>query len=73
MQEHFSLEETVTKEEASFVFHNAAHKVIKGAFKHARLQSITYFNTQVLKQPMKTKDAQNLHLTKEQYFQGTVN
>jgi hypothetical protein len=73
MQEHFLLEETVTEEETSFVFNNAADIVIKGTFKQARLQSITYFYTHVLKQQMKTKDAQNLHLTKEQYFQGTVN
>jgi hypothetical protein len=36
MPEHFGLEET-TEEAVSFVFHNAACKVIKDASKHARL------------------------------------
>jgi hypothetical protein len=37
MREHFLMEETATEEEASFVFDNAVHKVIKDSFKHARL------------------------------------
>jgi SpoVK/Ycf46/Vps4 family AAA+-type ATPase len=53
------------------VFHNAARKVIKNGFKHAHLESITYYYTQVLKQGMDTKDAHGLHLTKE-YLQGKV-
>jgi hypothetical protein len=57
MQEHFRLEETITEEAANFVFNNVAREVIKDGFKHIRLQSITYIYTQVLKKPMKTKDA----------------
>jgi hypothetical protein len=37
MREHFSMEETATEEEASFMFNNATHKVIKDSFKHAHL------------------------------------
>jgi hypothetical protein len=47
--------------------------VIKDGFKHAHLQSITYYYTQVLKLDMDSKAAQGLHLTKEQYIQGKVN
>jgi hypothetical protein len=36
------------------------------------LQAITYYHTQVVKQKMKTKDAQNLHMTKEEYLEGSV-
>jgi len=66
------LDDDVTEEAASFVFNNAARKVIKDAFKHAQCQSITYYYTQVLKQPMTTKQAQDFHLTKEEYLQGKV-
>jgi hypothetical protein len=55
------------------VFHNAARKVIKDTLKNAHLQSITYYYTPVLKQGIDTKDAQGLHLTKEQYLHGKVN
>jgi hypothetical protein len=50
------------------VLNNVARRIIKDAFKHARCQSITYYHTQVLKQEMKNKDAQNLHMTKEEYL-----
>jgi hypothetical protein len=55
-----------------FAFNNAARRVIKDTFKRARLQAITYYHTQVVKQKMKTKDAQNLHMTKEEYLEGSV-
>jgi hypothetical protein len=43
MKEHFRLEEAGTEEAVSFVFNNVTRKVIMDAFKHARLQSITYY------------------------------
>jgi hypothetical protein len=60
------LADGVTDAEASLIFNNAAHRVIKDAFKHARYQDITYYHTKVPNQKMKTKDAQNLHMTKEE-------
>jgi hypothetical protein len=48
------------------IFNNVAHRVIKDAFKHSWYQDITYYHTKVLNQKMKTKDAQNLHMTKEE-------
>jgi hypothetical protein len=64
------LSDGVTDAEVSPVFNNAARRVIKDVFKHAQCQT-TYYHTQVLKQQMKTKDVQNLHMTKE-YLQGSV-
>jgi hypothetical protein len=72
MQEHCHLEDSVEQHLVSLVFHNTTWKVIKDVFKHARLQSITYYYTLVLKQDMDTKATQGLHLTKEQYLQGKV-
>jgi hypothetical protein len=42
MQDHFCLVDGVSKVEASTVFNNATRKVIKDAFKHARVLSITF-------------------------------
>jgi hypothetical protein len=53
MEEHFRLAGGVSKSKASSVFNNAAWKVIKDAFKHARYISIAIYYTQVLKQQMK--------------------
>jgi hypothetical protein len=41
MQEYFRLADGVSEDEASLVFNNAAWKVIKNAFKHARCISVT--------------------------------
>jgi hypothetical protein len=48
--------------------------VIKYAIKHARFQSIAYYDRNVLKQPMNVKQAKasNLYLQKEEYLQGDV-
>jgi hypothetical protein len=44
MHEHFHLADGVSKAEASPVFNNAAQKVIKDTFKHARCISVaTYY------------------------------
>ena len=53
MQEHFRLVDGASEVEASTVFNNAARKVIKDAFKHARYRSVATYYTQVLKQQMK--------------------
>jgi hypothetical protein len=47
--------------------------VVKDTIKHVRFQSITYYNRNVLKQPMNARQvkALNLYLQKE-YIQGTV-
>jgi hypothetical protein len=50
MQEHFCLPDRVSEVEASSVFNNAAQKVIKDAFKHARYIFVATYYTQVLKQ-----------------------
>jgi hypothetical protein len=72
MQEHFCLVEGVSDEDASYVFNNAAHRVIKDAFKHVRCQSITYYCTHVLKREMWNSVAQDLHQAKEEYLQWKV-
>jgi hypothetical protein len=48
--------------------------VVKYAIKHARFQSIAYYDRNVLKQPMNVKQvkASNLYLQKEEYLQGDV-
>jgi hypothetical protein len=68
------LPKCVSEQVASVVFHNSARKVVKDAIKHAMFQSIAYYHRNVLKQPMKARQAKalNLYLQKEEYVQGTV-
>jgi hypothetical protein len=49
--------------------------VAKDAIKHARFQSIAYYHSNVLKQPMNARQAKalNLYLQKEEYVQGIIN
>jgi hypothetical protein len=49
MQEHFCLEEGISKEMANIVFNKIARKVIKDAVKHTHLLSTTLYYSQVLK------------------------
>jgi hypothetical protein len=56
-RKRFRLADSVTDAEASLIFNNTAHKVIKDVFKHARFEAITYYHTKVLKQNVKKKDA----------------
>jgi hypothetical protein len=62
------LEDDIDQDTTSLAFHNTSRKVINDAFKHTRLQSITYYYTQVLKKGMDTKVVQGLHLTEEEYL-----
>jgi hypothetical protein len=66
------LTDSVTDVEASLIFNNVTCRVIKDAFKHVWWQAITYYHTQMVKQKMNTKYAQNLHMTKEEYLQVSV-
>jgi hypothetical protein len=43
MQEYFCLADGVSEVEANLVFNNAARKVIKDAFKHARCISVVIY------------------------------
>jgi hypothetical protein len=44
MQEHYRLADGISEDEANLVFNNAAWKVIKNAFKHARCICVaTYY------------------------------
>ena len=72
MQEHFRLDDGVSEADAHTVFHHAARRVVKDAFSDARVKAVTMYYTQVLKQPMKNKIAQDIHLTKEEYLKGSV-
>jgi hypothetical protein len=45
MHEHYRLADDVSEDEANLVFSNAAHKVIKDAFKHARWISVASYYT----------------------------
>jgi hypothetical protein len=47
MQEHYRLAKGVSEQEPDHVFNNAACKVIKDAFKHARCISIATYYTLV--------------------------
>jgi hypothetical protein len=47
IQEHYRLVNGVSEDEANLVFNNAAWKVIKDAFKHARCISVASYYTQV--------------------------
>jgi hypothetical protein len=58
----------VSEAEASSVFNNAAWKVIKDAFKHARCISVVTYYTQVLKQWMKPTQVKGIYLTKDQHL-----
>jgi hypothetical protein len=57
-----------SKVKAGFVFNNTAWKVIKDAFKHARMISIAIYYTQVLKHHMKPTQAHMIYLTKDQHL-----
>jgi hypothetical protein len=72
MHEHFRLADGVSEAEASFVFNNAAWKVIKDTFKHTHYISIAIYVTQVLKQQMKPTHAKGFYLTKDKNRQGTI-
>jgi hypothetical protein len=72
MQEHFRLVDGVSEVETNTMFNNAAWKVIKDAFKHARLISIVVYYTQVLKQQMKPTQAYDIYLTKDRHLLGMV-
>jgi hypothetical protein len=69
------LPEGVFEQVASVIFHNSTQKVAKDAIKHARFQSIAYYHSNVLKQPMNARQAKalNLYLQKEEYVQGIIN
>jgi hypothetical protein len=69
------LPEGVSEQVASVIFHNSTQKVAKDAIKHARFQSIAYYHSNVLKQPMNVRQvkALNLYLQKEEYVQGIIN
>jgi hypothetical protein len=43
MQEYYCLAEGVSKDEASLIFNNATHKVIKDAFRHAHCISVASY------------------------------
>jgi magnesium-transporting ATPase (P-type) len=45
MQEHHRLADSVSEDEANLIFKNAAQKVIKDAFKHARCIYVASYNT----------------------------
>jgi hypothetical protein len=45
MHEHYRLADGVSKDEANLIFSNAAHKLIKDAFKHARCISVASYYT----------------------------
>jgi hypothetical protein len=47
MQEHYRLADGIRKDEANLVFNNAARKVIKDVFKHARCIFVASYYTQV--------------------------
>jgi hypothetical protein len=47
IQEYYRLADGIREDEANLVFNNAAQKVIKDAFKHARCLSIASYYTQV--------------------------
>jgi hypothetical protein len=47
IQEYYRLADGISEDEANLVFNNAAQKVIKDAFKHARCLSIASYYTQV--------------------------
>jgi hypothetical protein len=45
LEEHYRLAEGVSEDKASLIFNNAAHKVIKDAFKHTRCISACEFTS----------------------------
>jgi hypothetical protein len=47
MQEHYRLADGVSEDEANLIFNNAARKVIKDNFKHARCIFVASYYTQV--------------------------
>jgi hypothetical protein len=47
MQEHYHLSDGISEDETNLIFNNAARKVIKDSFKHARCISVTSYYTQV--------------------------
>jgi hypothetical protein len=47
MHEHYRFADGVRKDEANLIFNNAAWKVVKDAFKHARCISVASYYTQV--------------------------
>jgi hypothetical protein len=47
MKEYYRLADDISEDEANLIFNNAAQKVIKDAFKHARCISVASYYTQV--------------------------
>jgi magnesium-transporting ATPase (P-type) len=47
MQEHYRLADDVSEDEANLILNNAARKVIKDTFKHARCIFVASYYTQV--------------------------
>jgi hypothetical protein len=47
MQEHYRLADGVSEDEANLIFNNAARKVIKDTFKHARCIFVASYYMQV--------------------------
>jgi hypothetical protein len=47
MKEYYRLADGISEDEANLIFNNAAQKVIKDAFKHARCISVASYYTQV--------------------------
>jgi hypothetical protein len=72
MQEHFCLDNGVNNVDAHNVFHIAVRRVFKDAFSDVQVKVVTIYYTKVLKQPMKNKIVQDIHLTEDQYLQSCV-
>jgi hypothetical protein len=72
MQEHFCLDDGVNNVDAHNVFHTTACRVLKDAFSDVQVKVVTRYYTKVLKQPMKNKIVQDIHLTEDQYLQSCV-
>jgi hypothetical protein len=47
MKEYYRLADGISEDEANLIFNNAAQKVIKDAFKHARCIYVASYYTQV--------------------------
>jgi hypothetical protein len=55
MQKHYRLADDVSEDEANLIFNNAAWKVIKDTFKHARCIYVASYYTQVNLLPFYTQ------------------
>jgi hypothetical protein len=69
---HFCLTEGVSEEMANIIFNKATRKVLKDIVKHAHLVSTASYYSQVLKQPIKPNQVQDIYMIKEQQLQWNV-